>query len=210
MATYAENFYSDMRQRWQEFRGFNPDQPRDPDGKFASGSGASAKKDPLAEYTSKFHFDIARSTARQDIENGRADQNPLLQGIREQTVNKPLYRGLQVFNGTVLNNNPNNPTFLLQQLVKTPVGSEFQIPPSSFTTAKSVATSYAGRFGSSERWTPTVLAVERGANGITLSKYLPDAGGEREVISGGFFKVLSHTYSSDGTHTIFLRQTGVH
>ncbi len=183
---------------------YSDDQPRDDQGQWSEvgSAGGAASSGAGAGYASALESWTAstararamREEAGRAITEGSPETSPLVMGIRESTVHQPVYRGVYL--------PENSRSFSLE------AGGEIQLLPSSFSLDEDVADSFA-HAGSG---TPLILEVHGSPkdplHGIDVGKARGNPG-EREVISGGKFRVEKVAKNYDGSRRLVLRQVGV-
>ncbi len=205
------------------FTRYSEDQPRDPDGKFASGGDLTADKTSAAfgKLGGEKALGKALSSWQMPTGNGKtigektADairsgkQNIITAAIRNEHVDTDVHRGIMV-----------PPT---SQVAAWERGMSVQVMPSSFSSSSKVALDFSKMtttaddfYGKSQAdWKSVVLHVSKEnaddehLNAISVAgRGAKGFESEKEVITGGRFYVVK-AYDVSGTRHIDLVQTGV-
>ncbi len=188
---------------------YSPDQPRDDHGRFGDGSGEVPTPEKLQAAIRDWQEGSSSLGSTQEKARTAAKNNdasdPLVGGIRSEEISTSIYRGLEV----------EEP----EEITSWKPGADVQILPSSFSTSEDIAFEFANQSGD-DGMTHVLLEVSSPTNGIDVNKNGrgdPGLWMEKEVISGGHYKVLSiktsYYKNDEGTklrqRRIILKQTGV-
>jgi hypothetical protein len=199
---------------------YSPDQPRDPDGKFASVGGLDPAKTAadfqrlggerkLQSVIKKWQMFSGSDKDKTEGEKVQAaikagEDNLVVAAIRNESVTGTLHRGLLV--------SPKD------SLLSWKKGDTVQIMPSSFSFSSNVAQNFSRMspsLGDTSSWKSVVLHAgsdDAHIQGISLSSREQEKSlaGEQEVITGGRFSVVRTKYDAkEKCLNIYLKQTGV-
>lgn len=179
---------------------YSPDQPRDDHGRFGEGATDFAKADDARKLEITIHAWQDEDTSTRTIHEAQIAakasdaKNPIVQGIRSEKFDTVIFRGLTVEK--------------TDEIAKWEVGQTVQILPSSFSRSEHVAELYAD--GNSDKPIKVLLRINGGGNGIVVGdRSLTEYEQEKEVITGGHFKVTGMGRNSEDIFIIKLKQTGV-
>jgi len=183
---------------------YSPDQPRDPDGKFGSGSGGLEAA--LKDWRGSVDLEDKRADIDAAIKSSDPASNVIVAGVRAETFEGSVYRGVRVDTEDGAWNEP----------LQWKEGDDIQLSPCSFSTDKSVADAFSkGQIVSNVDASPldksersVVIEIEHGGNGISLIAHNSSDKEETEVISGGRYHVAKVETDGQSVH-VTLHQTGV-
>jgi hypothetical protein len=189
-----------------DFR-FDPDQPREADGKFGSGGGASydpAIPAPDLERWQAGEHQSMQAEATIAMKAGNAGKDPLLNAIRGERFDGMIYRGLSL--------DKDDP--LLQ--LKGGGHEVIQLEPSSFSFDREIADEFSTQT-QMEGEIPVVIVCGPWGNGIVIGDrgdpaYGPKGYDQKEVITAGHFRVYEakNKIGPNGKYRyISLRQEGI-
>jgi broad specificity phosphatase PhoE len=214
----VEQMYIDDRERAKtlsrEIR-YSPDQPRDDHGRFGTGDAnydtnnidlqvaidawrnsddPAEGSTPDDEFVSMFEQTAQDAVKAVKAGGASANQNPIVNGIRNEEFKGTIYRGLAI--------SKEDP------ITGWKVGQTVQLMPQSFSKDKEVAGEFAINAKSDDKPIAIFMQITGGA-GIDISHRGDKMfWREKEVISGGTFTVRSIAPIGNG-FKIKLKQTGV-
>jgi hypothetical protein len=205
---------SDLSDRSSRFsERYSPDQSRDPDGKFASGSGVTADS-KMHEHVKSWVESSEYYASKMDVDIRAGNQNDFVDAIRAGHVNDTLHRGLFTDGSNGEKSDPAN-------WVK---GNEVQLMPSSFSTKESTAHEFStgerqGLPTDAEGYHQIMIHIEGGTTGLRVDEHMTSQDykdlnmpQQQEVIVMGKYQVQSVSYSrpriGNSRIDIRLKQTG--